>query len=152
MSVMQDIIDLYSKGGIEITTFAAAQDASAGQLPLIRTVIQPNASLITWVHSGEESEKAIERHHDTLQSHLQAIKNLRQRLKTGAWVAAVAAVLFFNAYNFDLDLGWGWQVIRLLLSAGAVVLLRYLFRYLILFVFRWYFRRKIQQYFSSLTG
>lgn len=149
MSALQDIIDLYGKGGIEVTTFAGTEDTSVEQRPLIRTVIQPNASLITWVHPGKESERVLEKHHEALQSHLKSIKSLRQRLRSGGLVAVLASVLSLNAITAEFDVS---LVIRLLVSAAAAILLRYLFRYGIFFTFRWYIRRKIQKHFSTLTG
>jgi hypothetical protein len=152
MSSLQDIVDLFSKGGIEVTTFAETLDEQNERLPLIRTVIQPNGSLITWVHPENNDEGALEKHHDQLKTHIQSIKNLRQRLKTAEWAVSAVFVLLLNVLTLEWHLDLKMQIIRLLLNATAIFLLRYLLRYLFTFFFRWYIRRKIQKYFLLPLG
>jgi hypothetical protein len=152
MNSIQNVIDLFSKGGIEVTTFVESIDVPDEQLPLIRTVIQPNGSLITWVHSENKYEGSLDKHYDQLKSQIQSIKTLRQRLRTGEWAVAAVFVLFLNAFTLGWQLDVKMQVIRLLLTATAIFLFRYLFRYLIILIFRWYIRRKIQKVFPFPAG
>lgn len=152
MNSIQNVIDLFSKGGIEVTTFVDSIDVSDEQLPLIRTVIQPNGSLITWVNSESKYEGAVNKHYDQLKTHIQSIRNLRQRLKTGEWAISAVLVLFLNALTLGWQLEVRFQIIRLLLTITTIFLFRYLFRYLFLLIFRWYIRRKIQKVFSPQAG
>ena len=149
MGILQDIIDLYGKGGIEISTFGGTGEAPAGNDLLIRTVIQPNASLITWVRPGNETEMALERHQVKLQSHLQSIKDLRRRLNAMGWFLTIVSVLLFYGISSNFDVS---QAVRLIVVAAAVFLFRVLFKYLVLVLFRRIIRQKLRKYFSPLTG
>ena len=149
MGILQDIIDLYGKGGIEVSTFAGNGEATAENDLLIRTVIQPNASLITWVRPGNETEMALERHQVKLQSHLQSIKDLRRRLNAMGWFLTIVSVLLFYGISSNFDVS---QAVRLIVVAAAAFLFRVLFKYLVLVLFRRTIRQKLQKYFSPLTG
>jgi hypothetical protein len=149
MGILQDIIDLYGKGGIEVATFAGIDETTAENDLLIRTVIQPNASLITWVRPGNETEMALERHQVKLQSHLQSIKDLRRRLNAMGWFLTIVSVLVFYGISAKFDVS---QAVRLIVVAAAAFLFRVLFKYLVLVLFRRIIRQKLRKYFSPLTG
>jgi hypothetical protein len=149
MGTLQDIIDLYSKGGIEVATYAGTGVAAAENDLLIRTVIQPNGSLITWIRPGREAESALERHHDKLHSHLQSIKDLRRRLNAVGWFLTIVSLLLFYGISSNFDIS---QAVRLLVIGAAAVLFRVLFKYLVLIVFRRTIRRKLSEFFSPSTG
>jgi len=149
MGILQDIIDLYGKGGIEISTFGGTGEAPAGNDLLIRTVIQPNASLITWVRPGNETEVALERHQEKLQSHLQSIKDLRRGLNAMGWFLTIVSVLLIYGISSNFDVS---EAARLIVFAVAAFLFRILFKYLVLVLFRRTIRQKLQKYFSSSSG
>jgi hypothetical protein len=149
MGALQDIIDLYGKGGIEVVTFAGTTETSSENDLLLRTVIQANANLITWIRPGKDTESSIERHHEKLQSHLKSIKDLRRRLNAAGWFLTIAFVLLFYGISAGFDVS---QFVRLLAAAAAAFLFRILFKYLIFNIFRRYVRRKLQKYLSPSTG
>lgn len=151
MGALQDIIAMYGKGGIEVATYAGTGDPPAEKDLLIRSVIQPNAGLITWVRPGFETGDVVDKHTAQLQNLLQSIKDLRRRLNTLEWLASITLIFLFNACTWDSVADLQEQAVRLLISVIAILLLKYVFKYLVFFLIRRYIQRKLLKYFSPST-
>jgi len=143
MSALQLLVDMFAKGGLEVTTFSAGDDSENGRLPLIRTVIQPNANIITWVQPGVENPKAWEEHYEKLNNKIRSIRRIRQLINYSSIAVIAAYIAVFNLVTQDL---YGW-LIRLVISIVGAILLRSLLKLSL----RWYIRKQINKYLSFST-
>ncbi len=102
MSALQLLVDMFAKGGLEVTTFNAGDDPENGRLPIIRTVIQPNANIITWVQPGVEDPKAWEEHFEKLDNQIRSIRRIRHLLNYSSIAVMTAYIVAFNLVTQDL--------------------------------------------------
>ena len=138
MSAVQDLVDMFARGGLEVTTFGDGDGSDNGRLPLIRTVIQPNANIITWVQPGVENPEAWAAHYEKLQSQIEGIRRIRRLFNYGSIAVISAYVAIFNLVSQELT---SW-LIRFVVSIVSVILLRLILK----LIFRWYIRRQINKY------
>ena len=142
MKFWQELVDLYGKGGLEIVT-EYEQDAAAAKQPLlIRTVVQPDADIITWVHPGAESVSLWERHQRKLQSKIRSAQRVRWLLKYAGFILVLVPFTIYNAFTREL--------IPLIASFLLSITAAFLFRYLIALVLRLYIRHQLDKYLSTL--
>ena len=136
----QVLVDMFAKGGLEVITYGDGDDSENGRLPLIRTVIQPTANIITWVQPGMKNPKAWEEHYEKLQSQIRSIQRIRYFLNYSSIVVIAAYIAVFNLVTQDL---YNW-FIRVVVSIVGAILLRYILK----LGLRCYIRKQINKYLS----
>lgn len=140
MNALQALVEMYGKGGLEVTTSADAEEGNPPGRLLFRTVIQPNASIMTWVDPEHHDDQAWQRHHEKLQAHVQSIRQLRSQLNSIWVVFSIIYVVLIFAVPAPEDLLYA--VTKLVVSVVGVYVLRVSLRY----IARWYIRRQLRKY------
>jgi hypothetical protein len=142
MSAVQDLVDFYGKGGLEITTYSDVDDTAAKRSHLVRTVVQPDADIISWVHLGTVSEEVWEKHLGELQNKVRSIKRVRWLLKYAGFLFVIVPFTIYNAVTRELT--------HLIFSLIISILAAFLFRFVIALSLRLYIRRQLEKFGSAL--
>ena len=142
MKFWLDLLELYGKGGLEVVTEKESDQAAANRPLFIRTVVQADGDVITWVHPQVKSESLWELHQQKLRDKIQSIQLARGLLRYFGFVIVSVPLLFYNLRVREFI-----PMIATLLIGLAVA---WLIRYLIAFLIRFYIRKKINQYAAAL--
>jgi hypothetical protein len=142
MTAVQDLIEMFAKGGIEITTFDGADGEASERPPLLRTVIQPNANVITWTSRGKEYPQAWVRHYEKLHSRIESIRRIRAYLQYSGFLS------YFILVPAVIRSALTEQLVPFILSLILALVTPFLLRFFFAYALRIYIRRQMQRFVS----
>ena len=143
MGVRQDLLDLFVRGGLEIVTPADGEPAGEGHLS-IRTLVMPDADIITWVQPGVMDEAMWTQHQERLRQKISSIHILRWSLKWGGFIIMTGLFVLFNL--------WVQQLIPFLISLLVSFVMGYLIRLGFSAALRLYIQRQNDKYLGPLVN
>jgi hypothetical protein len=146
MSVWDDILDLFVRGGLEIvTTEPAGPQGERGHS--IRTLVMRDADVITWVEPAEDYTALWAQHQQSVQQKMRSIRLFRWSLRYGVFVLLSGAFILSNVSNFINQ-----QLLPMLISLVVSVVAAFLIRLGVSLTVRLLIRRQLEKYLAPLRN